>query len=106
MRQNSISIIEFQSIFYYLLWRRILNIIPLPYVKVFTNNKGDIEVLCNLTTPPELECKVLATFLVNPLKMNIYKPNGWVILKFTSAHNKYYYKILTSCRDRYLNEHV
>jgi hypothetical protein len=65
MRQNSISIIEFQSIFYYLLWRRILNIIPLPYVKVFTNNKGDIEVLCNLNNAPELECALLASYLTN-----------------------------------------
>jgi hypothetical protein len=38
--------------------------------------------------------------------MRIYKPDGWVILKFTSAHDTYYYNMFASWRGRYLNEHV
>lgn len=43
-----------------------MNIIPLPYVKVFTNKAGDIETLCNLNNAPKLECEVLAALLANP----------------------------------------
>jgi hypothetical protein len=42
-----------------------MDIIPLPYVKVFTNEEGDIEILCNLNNAPELECDVFAMFLIN-----------------------------------------
>ena len=30
--------------------------------------------------------------------MSIYKPDGWVILKFTPANEKYYYKVFGSWR--------
>jgi hypothetical protein len=36
-------------------------------------------------------------------KMSIYKPDGWVILRFTPANEKYYYKIFASWRGGYLN---
>lgn len=35
--------------------------------------------------------------------MSIYKPDGWVILKFTPANEKHYYKIFGSWRGGYLN---
>ena len=40
-----------------------MDIIPLPYIKVFTNKEGVIETLCNLNGAPKLECDLLSAFL-------------------------------------------
>jgi hypothetical protein len=42
-----------------------LDIIPLPYVKVFTNKKGHIEAQCNLNSAPTELCELLASFLTS-----------------------------------------
>lgn len=42
-----------------------MDIIPLPYIKIFTNKKGVIETLCNLNGAPKLQCELLAGFLTS-----------------------------------------
>lgn len=42
-----------------------LKIIPLPYVRIFTNKDGYIETLCNLNNAPLLWCDMLHSFLTD-----------------------------------------
>ena len=40
-----------------------MKIIPLPYIRIFTNEEGIIEAQNNLNNAPKEECELLASFL-------------------------------------------
>lgn len=56
-----------------------MKIVPLPYVKIFTNEEGEIETQCNLNNAPRVLCDLLYCFLIdhrdigNEAQEGIYK---------------------------------
>ena len=56
---------QFLKLITNLIWRNILKIIPLPYVKIFTNTEGVIESVCNLNNAPLFLCDIFYSYLTN-----------------------------------------